>query len=101
MPWVAPRCPEAPPRAFTLPGVARRKNRFQTALADDLVLSLVPQRFAWPWDEVVRGKFWGIFATAIFLSLGAPFWFNLLKNLSNLRPILASKQKAENAHSTG
>lgn len=76
-------------------------HRFQTALEDDFVLGLVPERFAWPWDPMVGPKFWGILVTAIFLSLGAPFWFNLLKNLSNLRPILASKQKAENAHSTG
>jgi hypothetical protein len=29
------------------------------------------------------------------LSLGAPFWFNVLKNLSNLRPVLAKKQQEE------
>jgi hypothetical protein len=32
----------------------------------------------------------GILATAGLLSLGAPFWFNLLKNLTSLRPALAS-----------
>lgn len=34
----------------------------------------------------------GILATAALLSLGAPFWFNLLKSLTNLRPIVANKQ---------
>jgi hypothetical protein len=33
--------------------------------------------------------FWGMATSAALLSLGAPFWFNLLKTLSNLRPILA------------
>jgi hypothetical protein len=33
----------------------------------------------------------GMFVTALFLSLGAPFWFNALRNMSNLRPILAGK----------
>jgi hypothetical protein len=33
----------------------------------------------------------GILMAWILLSLGAPFWFNMLKNLSNLRPILAGK----------
>jgi hypothetical protein len=35
-----------------------------------------------------------VLATAILLSLGAPFWFNMLKQLTNLRPILANKQDA-------
>ncbi len=33
----------------------------------------------------------GMLVTALFLSLGAPFWFNALRNMSNLRPILAGK----------
>ncbi|MBI3472622.1 MAG: hypothetical protein HY013_14805 [Candidatus Solibacter usitatus] len=33
----------------------------------------------------------GILVTAAFLSLGAPFWFNALKGLSNLRPTLAGR----------
>jgi hypothetical protein len=37
----------------------------------------------------------GVLVTAALLSLGAPFWFNALKSLTNLRPILASKEKAE------
>jgi len=32
----------------------------------------------------------GILITAGLLSLGAPFWFNILRNLSNLRPLLAN-----------
>ena len=39
--------------------------------------------------------FLGVALTAILLSFGAPFWFNALKSLANLRPILASKQDAE------
>jgi hypothetical protein len=41
------------------------------------------------WPEIP-----GVLATAALLSLGAPFWFNLLKSLTNLRPLLASKQDA-------
>src|SRR5262249_35686140 len=33
--------------------------------------------------------FWGILFSAGLLSLGAPFWFNMLKSLSSLRPIVA------------
>jgi len=39
--------------------------------------------------------FWGILSAAALLSVGAPFWFNILKTLANLRPILANKQEKE------
>jgi hypothetical protein len=39
-------------------------------------------------------NFAGILVTAALLSLGAPFWFNALKTLSNLRPLVANKQDA-------
>jgi hypothetical protein len=34
---------------------------------------------------------WGIIASAVLLSLGAPFWFNLLRTASTLRPVMANK----------
>jgi hypothetical protein len=37
----------------------------------------------------------GILATAALLSMGAPFWFNLLKSLTNLRPVVANKQDSD------
>ena len=33
----------------------------------------------------------GTLMTVVFLSLGAPFWYNTLRQLSNLRPVLAEK----------
>jgi len=38
-----------------------------------------------------RGRVIGVLISAILLSLGAPFWFNALRQLANLRPILAGK----------
>ena len=35
-------------------------------------------------------RLFGILATAALLSLGAPFWFNVLSSLSNLRPLVAN-----------
>lgn len=49
-------------------------------------------RYLWPADN---HHFWGILFSIGLLSLGAPFWFNVLKTLSALRPILASKQEKE------
>jgi hypothetical protein len=37
-----------------------------------------------------RRNILGILITAGLLSLGAPFWFNMLRSLSNLRPLLAN-----------
>ena len=46
----------------------------------------------WNWKNL---HFWGILFSSALLSLGAPFWFNALKNLSGLRPIIAGKQDKE------
>jgi hypothetical protein len=49
-----------------------------------------------PWSPAsFFGHFWGILLSGAFLSLGAPFWFNSLKVLMNLRPLVAQKQKDE------
>ena len=32
---------------------------------------------------------WGMLITAGLLSLGAPYWYNILKNLTSLRPAMA------------
>jgi hypothetical protein len=54
--------------------------------------------FEWPWTRAWtwRGLI-GVLATAGLLSLGAPFWFNALKTLTNLRPAIAQKQDAQQA----
>lgn len=40
-------------------------------------------------------SFFGMGITAALLTLGAPFWFNLLKTLTSLRPYLAQKVEEE------
>jgi hypothetical protein len=48
--------------------------------------------------------FFGMFATAMLLALGAPFWFNLLKSLTNLRSSVAEsidKEKDKSQAGTG
>ena len=68
---------------------------------------LVPVSFLGRWDQPAESQLHGlprlrrqmghtfshllgILATAGLLALGAPFWFNLLKNLTSLRPALAT-----------
>ncbi|MFY9822603.1 MAG: hypothetical protein WAM82_14555 [Thermoanaerobaculia bacterium] len=61
---------------------------------DDSGLAIIPSPLPKFWCFNGWRNFAGILATAAFLSLGAPFWFNALKTLSNLRPLVASKQDA-------
>jgi hypothetical protein len=49
----------------------------------------------WPGWRLDNLHFWGILFSAGLLSLGAPFWFNALKTLSSLRPVVASKAEQE------
>ena len=51
--------------------------------------ALLPQ--TWGWNPA---KIPGIAFSAMLLSLGAPFWYNALKDLVGLRPILARKEQA-------
>jgi hypothetical protein len=50
---------------------------------------LIPVPYA-PWRFDSIWTLLGVIASAGLLSLGAPFWFNLLKTASNLRPPIAA-----------
>jgi hypothetical protein len=59
-------------------------------------LVILPNPF--PTGKEYFRKYWrermhllGTLMTAVFLSLGAPFWYNALKQLSSLRPAIAQK----------
>lgn len=43
------------------------------------------------WDGIGLAHFFGMLFTAGLLSLGAPFWYNILKNLTSLRSMVAGK----------
>jgi hypothetical protein len=47
------------------------------------------------WLAVTSPHFWGMMASVIFLSLGAPFWFNLLKNMTSLRSAVAIRKSGD------
>ena len=46
-------------------------------------------------EQMARSSIFGLLLTAALLSLGAPFWFNVLGDLLKLRPMLASKEDAQ------
>jgi hypothetical protein len=49
---------------------------------------------AW-WRGFTRDRVPGMFVTALLLSLGAPFWYNALRNLLQLRSALAVKDDVQ------
>lgn len=61
------------------------------AMLETTGLIVVPKP-SWPWPP---RKWAGIIATALFLSLGAPFWYNALRKLADLRPIVARRVEGE------
>ncbi len=61
---------------------------------------LVPEPYH-GWDYALGERhLWGVLVMAALLGLGAPFWFNALKTLSSLRPILAGKEDKEREERT-
>ena len=79
-------------------------TNLDAALKQQLAFQLVPDPYPAPfyrhWLPTSR-PFWGMLASTALLSLGAPFWFNLLKTMSNLRPVIANKEKQERAQAEG
>jgi hypothetical protein len=73
-------------------------DNLQAMWKENLAFQLIPDPYPTPWyDYSTLGwsHVWGTLASAALLSLGAPFWFNALKTLSNLRPVLASREQKE------
>ncbi|MBN2425230.1 MAG: hypothetical protein JXR46_17240 [Calditrichaceae bacterium] len=55
---------------------------------------LFTMKYGWNMNEWLLSKYFGILISIILLSLGAPFWFNALKNLVNLRSkVMQSEEK--------
>jgi hypothetical protein len=68
---------------------ALRKVRAEAlAAASESLRPLIASPFS-------SNNYFGMFVSVALLSLGAPFWFNQLKNLSNLRSVVAAKEQKE------
>lgn len=75
-------------------------DNLRTLIEEKLQLDLLPDTNPdWvTWSgrtPLPTAHFWGVTVSAVLLSLGAPFWFNLLKLLTNLRPVPATKAQKE------
>lgn len=85
--------PAAPAASVTPEDYQKAFNDLRQKL-DRTGFDLVPTPLFGRWDQdpVSRplGHFVGMVLMAGLLTLGAPFWFNLLKNLMSLRPAVAT-----------
>lgn len=78
---------------FKKTGIELLPDPYPRLLADDWTLGKwwrLRGEWSWPLRHLL-----GILISAALLSLGAPFWFNSLKTLTNLRPLLAGKVDKE------
>ena len=67
-------------------------------LKDDLAkteLAIFGEHYNWDVSQWETSKYIGMLISIALLSLGAPFWFNLLKNLTNLRTRLIQNEEKE------
>ena len=68
-----------------------------TSSAEQTSLQIIPRplpAYITNWNPN-RRHILGTLMSALFLSLGAPFWFNALRQLASVRPILAGKVEKE------
>jgi hypothetical protein len=87
---------------------AKEEFKQMVGLYDQTTLQLIPENYPLafggspPYIHNIRGflgftgqlpgrAFFGMFASAMLLSLGSPFWFNLLKSLASLRSSVSEK----------
>ena len=107
--WVDQYVPEAQRadvlKRFSILAVAASREAIQSSYAEANTLAALASKsgfrildFQWPWKRTwTWSGLFGVLATAGLLSLGAPFWFNSLKTLTNLRPTVAAKQDGQSA----
>ena len=88
--------PATPPGATSDEQTMTLEKDTQDNLAQLRVLA-TDKLITWPdgWDNWKKGwsqsSVFGVLLSAMLLSFGAPFWFNVLGDLLKLRPILAAK----------
>jgi hypothetical protein len=64
-------------------------------LLQETSFQLIPSPYPGLFEYGSLPAFLGTVMTALLLTLGAPFWFNLLRQASNLRPAIAQKVAKE------
>jgi len=64
-------------------------------MLEEVGVQIFGKNYSWEFWNWGLQKILGIFISIALLSLGAPFWFNMLKNLTNLRTRLMQTEEKE------
>jgi len=86
------------PAGDEVKAVQSAASSLRTLLDDQFKLHLIPDPYPQPFYAYWKPSWLhlaGILSSALLLSLGAPFWFNMLKTLTNLRPVVARRVEKE------
>ncbi|HEX8233607.1 MAG TPA: hypothetical protein VF559_09730 [Caulobacteraceae bacterium] len=91
----APAAPSEPatPQPDDTRSLALGKAALQQLRAGELIT--IPDSFGTWFRNAEKVNWPGVLLTALMLSLGAPFWYEVLKNLVKLRSVLGRKDDAE------
>jgi len=74
---------------------ADRERQYLAFLAEKGLISIPPLSYA-GWKTHLGGiNLFGVLITSLLLSLGAPFWYNALGRLIQLRSVIAAKDDAQ------
>lgn len=74
---------------------ADRERQYLAFLAEKGLISIPPLSYA-GWRTHLAGiNLFGVLITSLLLSLGAPFWYNALGRLIQLRSVIAAKDDAQ------
>ncbi len=87
-----------PPARPLIPSLTDADKENLRTLAKYEIIDIPPSVGAWFGRWTAQNfimKLLGILLTAMLLSLGAPFWYNALKNLIKLRSVLAQKDDVQ------
>jgi hypothetical protein len=90
--------PNTTPPEGDVAAVRSAADSLGTLLNERFALHLIPDPYPQPFYAYWKPSWLhlvGVLASAVLLSLGAPFWFNTLKTLLNLRPVLATRVAKE------
>lgn len=77
-------------KEYARPALPAAEKEYLTTLAERDLVTL-PRWGTW-WRTFEQKSLLGIIVSAFLLSLGAPFWYSALKQLINLRSVLARKE---------
>ena len=97
----SPSSPDGAPQTQVPPTIATAPDSAAVSRAIDAVGLSVPSDFRTWSNGWTRTNILGVVLSVFLLTLGAPFWFNVLQGSLRLRPVLATQDDLDRARRQG